>query len=499
MPSLGVAATRRRSRGAPALPPSNGQPWRGAPVRAAIPPTLTFFAADVVAVSVASIVAHLLRFGLQVGATVPGADIPYVLIACVSVPTWLGVLALAGAYDRRVLGVGTEEYRRVLNGGVHFLAIVALLHFVFRLVFARGWVGVMIPVAVVLTLSCRYALRRWLYHQRARGRYIHRMLLVGSEPTVVDVGEHLARSSWSGFRVVGVCLDRGPVELKIAGELVPVVGSTSDVRAAIVACGADSVAITGETAPAELRELAEAVETPGVELLVAPAITDVAGPRTVVRNVAGVPLLHVEEPTFAGPQRVLKEAMDRVTAALGLLVLSPVFLALAIAIRLDTPGTIFFRQRRVGHGGRRFEIVKFRTMVEGAETLRNDLDEHNEADGVLFKVRADPRITRVGRVLRRWSIDELPQLWNVLRGEMSLVGPRPPLPAEVEQYEHHVSRRLLVKPGMTGLWQVSGRSDLQWDEAVRLDLFYVDHWSPIMDVAIICRTFAAVIRGSGAY
>jgi exopolysaccharide biosynthesis polyprenyl glycosylphosphotransferase len=409
------------------------------------------------------------------------------------------VLTLAGAYDRRVLGVGTDEYRRVLDGGVHFLAMVALLHFVFRLVFARGWVGVMIPVAVVLTVSIRYALRVWLYRQRARGRYIHRMLLVGSEPSVTDVGEHLARSAWSGFRVVGVCIDGDLAELKIAGELVPVVGSTHDVRGAIAACRADSVAITGESAPAELRELADAVEAPGVELLVAPAMTDVAGPRTVVRTVAGVPLLHVEEPAFAGPQRVVKEAMDRLTAALGLLVLSPIVLAIALAIRIDTPGPIFFRQGRVGIGGRRFEIVKFRTMVPGAEALRADLTEHNEADGVLFKLRADPRITRVGRTLRRWSIDELPQLWNVLRGEMSLVGPRPPLPAEVELYEHHVTRRLLVKPGMTGLWQVSGRSDLQWDEAVRLDLFYVDHWSPVMDVAIICRTFSAVTRGSGAY
>jgi exopolysaccharide biosynthesis polyprenyl glycosylphosphotransferase len=465
----------------------------------AIPPPWTYVMADVVAVSVAAGVAHLLRFGLSVGASLPGAEIPYVLIALASVPTWLGVLAVAGAYNRRVLGVGTEEYRRVLNGGVHFLAVVALLHFVFQLVFARGWVGVMIPVAVVLTLSIRWALRRWLYHQRARGRYVHRTLLVGSEPTVIDVGEHLARSAWSGFRVVGVCTDTDQAELKIAGELVPVVGRSCDVKAALAACGADSVAITGESAPADMRELAEALEVPGVQLLVAPAITDVAGPRTVVRDVAGVPLLHVEEPTFAGPQRVLKEAMDRLGAAVGLLLLSPVFAAIAIAIRLDTQGPIFFRQPRVGHGGRRFAIVKFRTMVVGAESLQADLTEHNEADGVLFKLRADPRITPIGRVLRRWSIDEVPQLWNVLRGEMSLVGPRPPLPAEVEQYEHHVSRRLLVKPGMTGLWQVSGRSDLQWDEAVRLDLFYVDHWSPIMDVAIICRTFAAVMRGSGAY
>jgi exopolysaccharide biosynthesis polyprenyl glycosylphosphotransferase len=241
------------------------------------------------------------------------------------------------------------------------------------------------------------------------------------------------------------------------------------------------------------------VTRPGVELLVAPAITDVAGPRTVVRPVAGLPLLHVEEPTFRGPRRVAKDIMDRVVAAAGLLVLLPVFTALAVAIRIDTRGPIFFRQGRVGRDGRRFDIVKFRTMVQDAETLQAELRERNEAAGVLFKLRDDPRVTRVGGFLRRWSIDELPQLWNVLRGEMSLVGPRPPLPAEVARYEYHVSRRLLVKPGMTGLWQVSGRSDLHWDEAVRLDLYYVDHWSPIMDGAIILRTFMAVVRGNGAY
>jgi exopolysaccharide biosynthesis polyprenyl glycosylphosphotransferase len=464
-----------------------------------LPSQLTYMTVDVVAVAVASMLAHLLRFGFHAGAALPGPDIPYVLIAMGSVPTWIGVLALAGCYDRRVLGVGSEEFRRVVNGGVHFLAVIAILHFVFRLVFARGWVGVMIPVAVVLTTLVRYLLRLWLYHQRARGRYTHRMLLVGSPSTVVDVGEHLSRVSWSGLQVVGVCVDTADQELVVAGERVPVVGSTREVRRAIVTCEADSVAITDESAPGELRDLAEAVVQPGVELLVAPAITDVAGPRTVVRSMAGLPLLHVEEPTFAGPQRVLKDVMDRLLAAFGLLVLAPFFAAVAVAIRLDSAGPVFFRQGRVGRDGRRFEIAKFRTMVDGAEALQAHLDHGNEAAGVLFKLRRDPRVTRVGRFLRRWSIDELPQLWNVLRGEMSLVGPRPPLPSEVAQYEHHVSRRLLVKPGITGLWQVSGRSDLHWDEAVRLDLYYVDHWSPIMDLVIILRTFSAVVRGAGAY
>jgi len=468
----------------------------------ALPPTASYIALDVVAVTVAAVVAHVMRFGFSTGSRLPGADIPYVLIALASVPAWVGVLAAAGAYDRRILGVGSEEYRRILNGGVHTLAVVAILHFTVKLVFARGWVGVMIPVAVVLLVLERYGLRRWLYYERGRGRFVHRILLVGSVPSVTDVGEHLARASWSGYRVVGVCVDvpEGDEEhLLIAGRRVPIVGSSADVRRALVTCDADAVAITDESAPGELHELAESVEAPDVEVLVAPAITDVAGPRTVVRPVAGLPLLHVAEPTFAGPERIVKEAMDRLFATVGLLLLAPVFAAIALAIRIDTPGPTFFRQGRIGLEGRRFAIVKFRTMVLDAESLQPRLNDRNEADGLLFKVRADPRVTRVGRVLRRWSIDELPQLWNVLRGEMSLVGPRPPLPAEVERYEHHVTRRLLVKPGMTGLWQVSGRSDLEWEESVRLDLYYVDHWSPTMDVAIIFRTFSAVTRGSGAY
>ncbi|HEY8524260.1 MAG TPA: sugar transferase [Acidimicrobiales bacterium] len=450
------------------------------------------------AVSVALVVAHLLRFGWT-AAELPGHGIPYVVIALLAVPVWLGVLTVAGAYDRRVLGNGSEEYHRVLNGGVHFLAVVAILHFLFRLVIARGFVGVLIPVAVVLTLLARLRLRVWLYARRRAGRYVRRTLLVGLPSTVVDVGEHLVRTPWSGFRLVGACVDADVASLRMAGETVPVVGSVRDVAAAIEACGADSVAVTNETAPGDLRILAEAVERTGVDVLVVPAITDVAGPRTVVRPVAGLPLLHVKEPTFAGPQRLVKDVMDRVLALLAVVTLAPVFAAVAVAVKLDSPGPVFFRQTRIGRDGRPFRMVKFRTMVVNAEELLTELADRNEADGLLFKVRDDPRVTRVGRTLRRYSVDELPQLFNVLKGEMSLVGPRPPLPNEVDNYEGHVSRRLLVKPGITGLWQVSGRSDLPWDEAVRLDLYYVDHWSPTMDAMIIAKTFSAVIRASGAY
>jgi exopolysaccharide biosynthesis polyprenyl glycosylphosphotransferase len=316
---------------------------------------------------------------------------------------------------------------------------------------------------------------------------------------VSDVGEHLVRAPWSGYALVGVCVDTDAPELAIGGNPVPVLGRDRDLADAIDRCGVDAVAVTGDSAAGELRALVGALAGSDVELLVAPAIADVAGPRTVLRQAGGLRLLHVEEPTFAGPQRVAKEVLDRVSAAVALVVLAPVFAAIAVAVKLDSPGPVFFRQTRVGRRGGRFAMVKFRTMVVDAERLLPGLEGRNEADGLLFKVRDDPRVTRVGRLLRRYSLDELPQLLNVASGTMSLVGPRPPLPGEVDLYEGHVNRRLLVKPGITGLWQVSGRSDLSWDEAIRLDLYYVDHWSPTMDLAIVVRTLSAVVRGSGAY
>jgi exopolysaccharide biosynthesis polyprenyl glycosylphosphotransferase len=458
-------------------------------------------AADTAAITVSLGIAHLLRFGVS-AALLPGPNVPYVLVALVGVPLWLGVLALAGCYDRRILGTGSDEYRRVLNGGVHFLAVVALAHFLGRLVIARGYVGVLIPVALVLTLLARFGVRMWLHRQRRQGRYVHRLILVGTPRAVVEVGQHLVRSEWSGFLLVGMCVDVGPEDvpsLTVGARSIPVVGTPSDLAAAIDLCRADAVAITTESKPGELRALAAELAGTYVDLLVAPAIADVAGPRTVVRDVAGLSLLHVEEPTFTGPQRIAKEAFDRAGAVAALLVLAPVFAVVALAVKLDSPGPVFYRQTRVGRDGRRFNMVKFRTMVVGADRLRAELEHCNEADGLLFKLRTDPRVTRSGRILRRYSIDELPQILNVVRGDMSMVGPRPPLPAEVDLYERHVTRRLLVKPGITGLWQVSGRSDLPWDEAVRLDLYYVDHWSPTMDLAIIAKTFTAVIKGAGAY
>ncbi len=257
-------------------------------------------------------------------------------------------------------------------------------------------------------------------------------------------------------------------------------------------------------AGARLRKLAWDLEKTGTDLCVAPALLDVAGPRTTIRPTAGLPLLHMDHPEFSGARLVVKGIFDRAFALLALVLLAPVFALLALAIKLDDGGPALFRQTRVGRDGRRFSVVKFRTMVPDAEALKATLalqiqPTGIQQDGVLFKIKDDPRLTRVGRRLRRWSLDELPQLLNVLAGDMSLVGPRPALPEEVARYGDLVRRRLVVKPGMTGLWQVNGRSDLSWDESVRLDLRYVENWSLVLDLQILWKTCAAVARGSGAY
>jgi exopolysaccharide biosynthesis polyprenyl glycosylphosphotransferase len=265
--------------------------------------------------------------------------------------------------------------------------------------------------------------------------------------------------------------------------------------------GATAVAVAGSRAVAggDLRALSWALQGTGVDLVVAPAMTDVAGPRISVRLVEGLPLLHVEEPELAGVRRAVKGALDRIGACLLGLLCAPLLLAIALAIKVTSSGPVFFRQERVGLGGRTFSMLKFRSMRQGAEEECAGLVHLNVHDGPLFKIRNDPRVTAVGRWLRRHSLDELPQLWNVVRGSMSLVGPRPPLPAEVERYGAEAMRRLLVKPGMTGLWQINGRSELPWEETVRLDLFYVENWSVGLDLMVLAKTLPAVLRCRGAY
>jgi exopolysaccharide biosynthesis polyprenyl glycosylphosphotransferase len=279
------------------------------------------------------------------------------------------------------------------------------------------------------------------------------------------------------------------------------VGGLDEVLSVAAEANADTIAVTSasETAAQYLRQLSWQLEGTGIELLVAPGLIEVAGPRLHIRPFEGLPLLSIEQPSFEGWRRVIKHGVDRAVAALALLLLAPVLVSLAVAVKLGSPGPILYRQERVGLNGRSFTMLKFRSMVVDADRQLDALRGDNISDGLLFKLQNDPRVTPVGRLLRRLSLDELPQLFNVLRGTMSLVGPRPPLPGEVARYDTSVSRRLLVRPGLTGLWQISGRSDLSWEESVRLDLRYVENWSLALDLLILWKTGRAVLSRSGAY
>jgi exopolysaccharide biosynthesis polyprenyl glycosylphosphotransferase len=280
-----------------------------------------------------------------------------------------------------------------------------------------------------------------------------------------------------------------------------VLGDLDQVPSLIEIYGADAVAVTSGDATRHnyLRELAWSLESAKVELLVHPGLIEVAGPRMHIRPHVGLPLLHVEQPHFTGWRRIVKRAADLVLTGLGLLVISPLLLLIAAAVKLGDGGPVVFRQTRVGLDGSTFTMYKFRSMRVDAEARLAELRASNPGMGMLFKMQDDPRITWVGKFLRRFSLDELPQLFNVIGGSMSLVGPRPPLPSEVDEYEDHARRRLLVTPGLTGLWQVSGRSLLSWEETVRLDLRYVENWTLTLDLLIMWKTFFAVVAKRGAF
>ena len=421
----------------------------------------------------------------------------YQLLAALVGVAWLLLVALGGGYDRRVIGLGTEEFRRIFNAGVRMLALLVLIGFVAKADVSRSVVVSSAAAMTVLTLFLRWVSRRVLHSQRRRGLCQHRVVAVGTPADVRSLVVSLGRAPHAGLTVVAACL--APRAQAVPDTDVPVLGGVDDVARVVDEVGADTVAVASTGGAAEgggLRRLAWSLEGRDVDLLVAPALTDVAGPRLAVRPVDEVPLLEVAEPVFEGPRRVVKEVFDR-TLAVGLLVLLALpMLAIAALVRLTSAGPALFRQTRIGQGGREFTLWKFRSMraADGPIVLPD-----SDVDGPLFKLRDDPRVTPVGRVLRRWSLDELPQLFNVIAGDMSLVGPRPPLPAEVAKYGNDVRRRLLVKPGLTGLWQVSGRSDLPWEECVRLDLRYVENWSVSLDLLILVRTVFAVLRGRGAY
>lgn len=449
-------------------------------------------AADLLCASAGSAAAFVVRFG-----EITAYATPYLLASVVLPLVWICAVALNRAYEPRLIGVGPEEFHRVVQCGVALTAALAIGSYVTKTDVARGYVVLALPLITLLTLVLRHCLRRSLHRRRARGACMRRVVAVGHAASVDELVRLFRRERHHGMEVVAACLpDEAPHD---SVAEVPVVGHFSDVPLVVDQVRADTVAVLAcpEMDGLALRRLAWRLEATRTELVVAPALMDVAGPRTTIRPTAGLPLLHVEHPELTGARQLVKNVFDRLVALTLLALLSPLLIGLAIAVRATSPGPALFRQTRVGRDGRLFTIVKFRTMRRGAEQQKITLV--SDRDGPLFKIRNDPRVTPLGAFMRRYSLDELPQLINVTLGHMSLVGPRPPLPEEVARYGDDVRRRLLVRPGLTGLWQVNGRSDLSWEESVRLDLRYVENWTLMLDLQILWKTWSAVARGQGAY
>ncbi|WP_394771461.1 sugar transferase [Lacisediminihabitans sp.] len=457
---------------------------------------------DLIVIVVAVYGAQLLWFGLRPVALAERLQlgIGYNSVSFAITVSWMFVMGAYSTRDLRVIGSGSLEYKRVIDSTIRLFGIFAIIAFLFQIDLARGYFLIALPTGALLLLWTRWGWRQWLRKEQSRGLHVSRAIMVGEKSKSEHVTETIRRAKGSGLHVVGALTRDGSTTVPFAGG-VPVLGKYSDILEALESAQADTVVVTGsdEISPLDMRKLGWDLEAREVTLIVAPGLTGVAGPRIHARPVAGLPLIYVEYPVFSGVKRLSKRLFDIVGASLIILVSSPILVAVAIAIKSTSPGSVFYRQERIGLQGAPFGMFKFRSMVKDADDqLESLLDAQGKSSKPLFKVTNDPRITRVGRFLRRSSLDEFPQLCNVLLGQMSLVGPRPQRQAEVALYDDAAHRRLMMKPGMSGLWQVSGRTNLSWDDAIRLDLYYVENWSMTGDFIILWRTIRAVAFSDGA-
>ena len=406
---------------------------------------------------------------------------------------WLAFLAMRGSYDQRIVGLGTEEIRRVVSATLYTFAIVAGTSYLIRADISRSYAFVSLPLGLALITAMRFYWRGWLYRQRSMGRFTFRTVVVGDNRSRAELAQRLERDSFTGYLVVGEFGD--PVQGgKSDNQWFDNLSRLLDQSQAAALALAPSSGISSET----IRQITWLIESRGIELLAAPAIMDVAGPRLTVRPAAGLPLLHLDQARLSRPQRISKRTLDLVGSIALIALLSPLMLISALSVRLTSAGPVIYRQVRIGRGGREFTMFKFRTMKDGADAEREQLRAQHGKSTPMFKLTKDPRVTKVGKFLRQWSLDELPQLFNVVGGSMSLVGPRPHPLDDVDRYEFIAYRRLALKPGITGLWQVEGRSELEWNEALQLDIYYVEMWSLAGDLVLLSRTVRAVLRRSGA-
>jgi exopolysaccharide biosynthesis polyprenyl glycosylphosphotransferase len=456
---------------------------------------------DAGAIAIALLAGQLLRFQTEgMRASTPENDVAYLSLGAAIAAVWL--IALSGTRSRmlRNIGTGTVEYQRVVNATFLTFGTLAVVALLVQVDIARGYLAVAFPLGLVLLLAGRITWRYVLHSMRRVGRCTTGSIIVGRPDDVARVVDELRRQYRVGYRAIGATFT-GASHSPNAPEVDLPRVDFAELAATSKRTRTRAVIVAGELpgGSATIRRLGWELENSNTELILVSRLTDVAGPRIHLRPINGLPMVHVDLPQYSGFNHAFKRLFDVVVAAIALLVLSPVMAAIAVGVRLSSDGPVLFRQERVGVHGSRFAMLKFRSMVTDAEARLRELEGRSDGNGVMFKMKDDPRVTPFGRALRRYSLDELPQLWNVLVGEMSLVGPRPPLPREVERYEEDVNRRLLTKPGITGLWQVSGRSNLSWEESVKIDLYYVENWSITGDLVILLKTVRAVLGSTGAY
>lgn len=451
--------------------------------------------------------AYVVSFGVQPQSLVETNELSYSLISVALSAAWWILLGAWGSRESRVLGAGSDEYKRVMAATLWLFGAIAIVSYALKVDTARGYVGIALPVGLAGLLMGRWLIRQHLNVRRLHGQSMSRLMIIGGPSGIPHIANVLSKDKHAGYKPVAAYAPASPHYLEEIEQQagLPVMGhepTAESVLAAIEECNADVVAVTAgvQLSPAVIRELGWELAARNIGLIIAPALTDIAGPRIHTQPVGGLPLIHVTTPSLEGGQKVAKRMFDLIGAGLLVVVLSPIFILLCLAVKLTSVGPIFYGQERIGLNGKTFKMLKFRSMVVNADDQLQDLlKAQGTASRPLFKIDNDPRITPIGRLLRKYSLDELPQLFNVLAGNMSLVGPRPQRDGEVALYDKAAHRRLYVSPGMSGLWQVSGRSNLSWEESIQLDLYYVENWSLLGDIIILLKTFKAVVASTGAH
>lgn len=467
--------------------------------------TSTVAVADALVIGGALLIAHAIRFsGIFNSPVVDGRPVlTHLTVTAVLFVAWNIALVIARTRHPRVIGSGSAEFQAIFRASWQVFAALAICAYLLKAEVGRGLLLVAFPLGTGLLLLERYIARALLKRQRRRGRCMHRVLAVGTRDKVAELIAELKGSTAAGYAVVGVCLLDGSTKVgrKVAG--VKVLCSLDDLSAVAEQHSIHVVAVTGADAVTTdvVRRLGWSLEGTGIDMVLVPALVDIAGPRVVMTPVNGTQLIHVDEPRFTGGRYVLKNVIDRLGALVFVVLLSPALLVIGILVKVTSRGPVFYRQERIGLNGEPFRMFKFRSMDPDADKRLDEvMAEAGMGEvGLFYKLKDDPRVTPVGKILRRYSLDELPQLFNVIKGDMSLVGPRPQIAREVALYDDLASRRLRVRPGLTGLWQVSGRSELSPEESIRMDVFYVENWTVLGDVRILLKTARAMVGAEGAY